>query len=108
MAAKLKYFISVDREQLMAKEVKLPKFGQTMEEGTITNCLVKIGDKVKKGDCLFEIETDKATLEMESPDEGFVKTIIARQGQTFGIGDTLLILGEENEKDDTNASIQRG
>ena len=57
----------------MAKEINLPKLGQTMEEGTVVNCLVKVGDEVKKGDVIFEIETDKATLEMESPADGFVK-----------------------------------
>ena len=51
----------------MATEVRLPQLGQTMEEGTIVNCLIKAGDEVKKGDVIFEIETDKATLEMESP-----------------------------------------
>jgi pyruvate/2-oxoglutarate dehydrogenase complex dihydrolipoamide acyltransferase (E2) component len=60
----------------MATEVKLPQLGQTMEEGTIVSCLVKTGDKVNKGDVLFEIETDKATLEMESPADGFVKHIV--------------------------------
>ena len=49
----------------MAKEIELPQFGQTMEEGTIVNCLVQIGQKVNTGDILFEIETDKATLETE-------------------------------------------
>jgi pyruvate dehydrogenase E2 component (dihydrolipoamide acetyltransferase) len=82
----------------MANEIKLPQLGQTMEEGTIVNCLVKIGQKVKKGDYLFEIETDKVTFEMESPTEGFVKAIIAEQSQTLPVGQILLILGEENEK----------
>ena len=63
-----------------------------MEEGTIVNCLVKIGQKVKKGDYLFEIETDKVTFEMKSPTEGFVKAIIAKQGQTLPVGEILLIL----------------
>jgi pyruvate dehydrogenase E2 component (dihydrolipoamide acetyltransferase) len=82
----------------MAKEVKLPQLGQTMEEGTIVSCLVKVGDQVKKGDVLFEIETDKATLELESPDAGFVKQIVAQQGQTLPVGDTVLILGAKDEK----------
>jgi len=59
----------------MAKEIRLPQLGQTMEEGTIVDCPVKVGDKVAKGDVIFEIETDKATLEMESPAAGFVKHI---------------------------------
>ena len=60
----------------MAREVRLPQLGQTMEEGTIVGCMVKVGDEVKKGDVIFEIETDKATLEMESPADGFVKHIL--------------------------------
>ena len=82
----------------MAKEIKLPQLGQTMEEGTIVNCLVEISQKIKKGDYLFEIETDKVTLELESPAEGFAKAIIAEQGQTLPVGQVLLILGEEDEK----------
>ena len=70
----------------MAREVRLPQLGQTMEEGTIVNCLVKVDDEVKKGQVIFEIETDKATLEMESPAEGFVKHILAEVGQTLPIG----------------------
>lgn len=81
----------------MAKEIRLPQLGQTMEEGTIINCMVKIGDEVKKGDCVFEIETDKATLEMESPADGFVKHILAEVGQTLPVGELLMILGERHE-----------
>ena len=81
----------------MAKEVRLPQLGQTMEEGTIAKCMVKVGDEVKKGDCIFEIETDKATLEMESPAEGFVKHILAEQGQTLPVGAPILVLGDKDE-----------
>ena len=42
----------------MATEVRLPQLGQTMEEGTIVSCMVKVGDELKKGDVIFEIETD--------------------------------------------------
>jgi pyruvate dehydrogenase E2 component (dihydrolipoamide acetyltransferase) len=82
----------------MAKEIKLPQLGQTMEEGIIVSCLVKVGQKVKKGDFLFEIETDKATVQIESPEEGFVREILVEEGQALSVGDILLILGEENEK----------
>ncbi len=82
----------------MAKEVNLPKLGQTMEEGTVVNCLVKVGDQVKKGDVLFEIETDKATLEMESPANGFVKVILAQLNQTLPVGATLMLIGEKDEQ----------
>ena len=91
----------------MAVEIKLPQFGQTMEEGTIVNCLVQIGQKVNTGDILFEIETDKATLEMESPSEGFVKSILAQVGQTLSVGEILLVLGEEDEKVSVNSSVKK-
>ena len=82
----------------MAKEIKLPQLGQTMEEGTVVNCLVKIGDEVKKGDVIFEIETDKATLEMESPLGGFVKHVLAKVDQTLLVGAPMLVLGEKDEE----------
>lgn len=82
----------------MATEVRLPQLGQTMEEGTIVNCMVKVGDEVKKGDVIFEIETDKATLEMESPAAGFVKHIVAELDQTLPVGDVLLVLGDKDEE----------
>jgi pyruvate dehydrogenase E2 component (dihydrolipoamide acetyltransferase) len=81
----------------MAKEIKLPQLGQTMEEGTVVNCLVKVGDEVKKGDVIFEIETDKATLEMESPLGGFVKHVLAKVDQTLLVGAPMLVLGEKDE-----------
>jgi len=81
----------------MAKEVRLPQLGQTMEEGTVVNCLVNVGDKVNKGDVIFEIETDKATLEMESPAEGFVKYVLAKVDETLPVGAAVLVLGNEGE-----------
>jgi len=82
----------------MAKEVRLPQLGQTMEEGTVVDCRVKVGDEVKKGDVIFEIETDKATLEMESPADGFVKHILAEVDQTLPVGELVMVLGEKDEE----------
>ena len=81
----------------MAVEIKLPKRGQTMEDGAIVNFSVKAGDQVKQGDVVFEIETDKATVEIESGGDGFVKLILAEAGQTIVVGETILVLGDENE-----------
>jgi pyruvate dehydrogenase E2 component (dihydrolipoamide acetyltransferase) len=69
-----------------------------MEEGTIVHCPVKVGDEVRRGDCIFEIETDKTTLEMESPADGFVKYILVEVGQTLPVGEPLLVLGGKNEQ----------
>ena len=82
----------------MAKDIRLPQLGQTMEEGTIVTSLVKVGDKVGKGDVIFEIETDKATLEMESPAEGFVNRILIEVGETVAVNTPILILGAEGEE----------
>ncbi len=82
----------------MPREVRLPQLGQTMEEGTIVGWMVKVGDEVKKGDCIFEVETDKATLEVESPADGFVKCILAEIGQTVPVSEPILVLGERGEE----------
>jgi len=82
----------------MAREIRLPQLGETMKEGTVVNCLVKVGDEVKRGDVIFEIETDKATLEMESPADGFVKHILAEVDQTLLVGTPILVLGEKDEQ----------
>lgn len=79
----------------MAREIKLPQMGQTMEEGTVVSCKIKAGQKIGKGDVIFEIETDKATLEMESPAEGIVKNILVEEGQTVPVGDVLVTLEDE-------------
>jgi len=84
----------------MAKEVVLPQLGQSMREGTLTAIRVDAGQSVKAGDILFEIETDKATLEMESPEEGTVKAVLVEEGQTVPVYTPLLVLGDPDEEID--------
>jgi pyruvate dehydrogenase E2 component (dihydrolipoamide acetyltransferase) len=64
----------------MAIELKMPALSPTMEEGTLAKWLVKEGDNVKSGDLLAEIETDKATMEFESIDEGVIEKIVISEG----------------------------
>jgi len=80
------------------KEVRLPKLGRTMTEATIVEYKVGLGDHVSKGQTLFEIETDKATMEVESPHDGFVKHISAPVGSTVAVGQTIVILGRKDEQ----------
>ena len=82
----------------MAQEVRLPQFGQTMEAGTVIGCMVKVGDEVKKGEVIFEIETDRAIIEMESPADGFVKRITVDMGQILPLGEILMILGDKDKE----------
>ena len=81
----------------MAHEVVLPQLGQTMKEGTLVRIVAAAGDHVRTGDVLFEIETDKATLELEADVEGFVKAVLVEAGQTVPVQTPLLILGDRDE-----------
>ena len=82
----------------MPIEIKMPALSPTMEEGTLAKWLVKEGDTVKSGDILAEIETDKATMEFETIDEGTVQKILVPEG-TDGVkvGAAILILAGEDE-----------
>ena len=60
----------------MTTKILMPALSPTMKEGTINNWLVKIGDKVKAGDIITEIETDKATMEVEAVDEGVITHLL--------------------------------
>ena len=82
----------------MAQAVIFPKLGQTMEEGAIVKWLKKEGDPVTKGDILFEIETDKANLEVESFFEGILLKIYIREGITVPVNTVVGYVGAAGEK----------
>ncbi len=82
----------------MAIELKMPALSPTMEEGTLAKWLVKEGDQVSAGDVLAEIETDKATMEFESIDEGVVgKILVAEGSENVQVGTVIAILAGEGE-----------
>ena len=89
----------------MAIDIQMPALSPTMEEGTLSKWLVKEGDEVTSGDILAEIETDKATMEVESIDEGIVgKIIVAAGTDNVKVGTVILQLLEDGETDaDLNA-----
>jgi len=89
----------------MAIDIQMPALSPTMEEGTLTTWMVKEGDAVKSGDVLAEIETDKATMEIESIDEGVVGKILVAEGtQNVAVGAVILQLLEDGEgADDLSA-----
>ena len=64
----------------MTTQILMPRLSPTMEEGTLAKWHVKEGDTVKSGDVIAEIETDKATMEVEAADEGVVEKLLARRG----------------------------
>ncbi|MDQ2906092.1 MAG: 2-oxo acid dehydrogenase subunit E2 [Chloroflexota bacterium] len=74
-------------------EVNMPRLSDTMQEGTIARWLKQPGEQVKKGDILAEIETDKATMDLEAYDAGVLERIIAQAGQTVPIGQAIAVIG---------------
>lgn len=82
----------------MAHMIIMPKLGQTVEESTIVKWHKKIGDSVSKGDILFEIETDKAVLEVESFFEGTLLAVIVPEGQTVPVTAPVAFVGTPGEK----------
>ncbi|MBP6364250.1 MAG: pyruvate dehydrogenase complex E1 component subunit beta [Novosphingobium sp.] len=82
----------------MAIELKMPALSPTMEEGTLAKWLVKEGDTVKSGDILAEIETDKATMEFESIDEGVIGAILVAEGtEGVKVGTVIATISGEGE-----------
>ena len=81
----------------MATVIDMPKLSDTMEEGTIAKWNIKEGDKVEAGDVVAEVETDKATMDLEAFDGGTVLKILVEEGDSVPLGEKLVILGEEGE-----------
>ena len=81
----------------MAEVINMPRLSDTMEEGTVASWLKKVGDKIEEGDILAEIETDKATMEFESFNEGFLLHIGIQEGETAKVDTLLAIIGDEGE-----------
>ena len=81
----------------MAEVINMPRLSDTMEEGTVTKWFKKIGDQVKEGDILAEIETDKATMEFESFQEGELLHIGLSEGDSAPVDSLLAIIGKKGE-----------
>ena len=81
----------------MAEIIKMPKMSDTMTEGTIAAWLKKVGDKVKAGDILAEVETDKATMELENYEDGTLLYIGPKEKDSVPVDGILAIVGKEGE-----------
>src|SRR5450631_3288001 len=78
-------------------EIQMPKRSDTMTEGTLVSWKKKKGDKVSTGDVIAEIETDKATMEWESPEDGTLTEIYVEEGGKVNVGDKIAFIGGEGE-----------
>lgn len=94
----------------MLHRVLLPQLGQTMEEGTIEKWHKQEGEKVQKGEVLYELTTDKATLEVEAFADGVVKRILVEEGQTVPVNDLIAIIGAEDDEvpEDLSSLVAKG
>jgi pyruvate dehydrogenase E2 component (dihydrolipoamide acetyltransferase) len=79
-------------------EIQMPKLSDTMTEGTLVAWKKKKGDQVSAGEVLAEIETDKATMEWESPEDGTLTEIYVQEGGKVNVGDKIAFIGEEGEE----------
>src|ERR1700682_2971216 len=79
-------------------EIQMPKLSDTMTEGTLVSWKKKKGDKVSAGEVIAEIETDKATMEWESPEDGTLSEIYVEEGGKVNVGDKIAFIGEEGEE----------
>ncbi|HYM63143.1 MAG TPA: dihydrolipoamide acetyltransferase family protein, partial [Gaiellaceae bacterium] len=80
-----------------ANQVTLPRLGQGMESGTIVRWLKAEGDKVEKGEPLYELDTEKVTQEVEADASGVVLKILAGEGEEIEVGKPVAVIGEEGE-----------
>src|SRR5947209_17818099 len=79
-------------------EIQMPKLSDTMTEGTLVAWKKKKGDKISAGDVIGEIETDKATMEWESPEDGTLTEIYVEEGGRVNVGDRNACISEEGEE----------
>ena len=83
----------------MSTEILMPALSPTMTEGNLSKWLIKKGDTVKAGDLIAEIETDKATMEVEAVDEGVVLDLLFKEGEAnIPVIKALAIIGDQNKK----------
>src|SRR3954470_23357178 len=89
----------------MATQVVMPKLSPTMEEGQLARWLKKEGDSVSMGEPLAEIDTDKATMEMQALGSGVLRKILIQEGESAPLGQLIAIIGAPDE--DISALIDK-
>ncbi len=82
----------------MIYPVKVPQLTETMEEGTLLKWLKAAGERVEKKDILYQIETDKSTMDVESVDAGFLCQVLAPEGQVVKVGEEIARIADTREE----------
>jgi pyruvate dehydrogenase E2 component (dihydrolipoamide acetyltransferase) len=93
----------------MARSFRLPDLGEGIHEGEVLAIIVSVGDEVKEGDPILEVETDKAAVEIPSPYTGTVREILIKEGDIINVGDVLMTFsnGEEEEAVETEKPVEK-
>jgi pyruvate dehydrogenase E2 component (dihydrolipoamide acetyltransferase) len=104
----LRLAIRTRKKTPMPIAIKMPALSPTMEEGTLSKWLVKVGDKVSSGDIMAEIETDKATMEFEAVDEGTIVSIdVAEGSEGVKVGTVIAMIAGEDEDASAPAPVAK-
>jgi pyruvate/2-oxoglutarate dehydrogenase complex dihydrolipoamide acyltransferase (E2) component len=82
----------------MIYPVKVPQLTETMEEGTLVKWLKTVGDRVEKKETLYQIETDKSTMDVESVDAGFLCQVLVTEGQLVTVGQEIARIADSAEE----------
>ncbi len=82
-------------------EVNLPSLSPTMEEGKIVKWVKKEKDPILSGEVLFEVETDKATMEYESPEDGYIAKILTREGDIAKVNELVAIISDNKNVEES-------
>jgi pyruvate dehydrogenase E2 component (dihydrolipoamide acetyltransferase) len=77
----------------MSTQIRMPKFGETMEEGTIVAWKKQVGDSIADGEVIAEVDTDKSTLEIESPVSGTLLDVLVQVNETVPVNTPIAIVG---------------
>ena len=99
--------VSIDTSGINATVINMPKMSDTMTEGTIAQWLVKVGDQISSGDIMAEVETDKATMELESYEDGTLLYIGPKDGDSVPVDAVLAIVGEKGADYETLLKAQQ-
>ena len=91
----------------MSFEILMPALSPTMTDGNLVKWLIKEGDKVNAGDVIAEIETDKATMEVETADEGIVKELLFKEGSESIKVNTPIAIIEEESSEERNENVKK-
>ena len=86
-----------NRRREVSVKITMPKFGQTMTEGTIVSWEKQVGEKINKGEVILKIESDKAVLDVEAEHSGVLLEILVKDGDVILCGQTIAYVGEAEE-----------